>query len=159
MNSTPSLAGDRRAGRASWSASARHPRRRAACRPTARAEREAGAYRAFGFLPSGIGESCDIQRWVDGTEIPVGLEVQYRFLLSIAYTGEEELKLYLPECIVVITGANLRELRKKLARRQCTFIMQYSPNVWPEAPSRGEPVIDAIEILRPDPNAPYGRNY
>jgi hypothetical protein len=117
-------------------------------------------YKAFGYLPtSTVGESCDIQRWVDGTEIPEGLEMQYRFLLSIAYTGEEELKLYMPECIVLITGEHLRELRKKLARRQCTFIMQYSPKVWPERPPSGEPIVDAIEVLRPDPSGPPGRNY
>jgi len=119
-----------------------------------------GGYKPFGYLPSSaIGESCDIQRWVNGTEIPEGLEMQYRFLLSIEYTGEEELKLYLPECIVLVTGQHLRELRKKLARRQCTFMMQYSPKVWPEKPAAGEPIIDAIEILRPDPNPPTRRNY
>ena len=120
---------------------------------------EAG-YKAFGYLPtSTVGESCDIQRWVNGTEIPEGLEMQYRFLLSLEYTGEEELKLYLPECIVLITGQHLRELRKKLARRQCTFIMQYSPKVWPDKPAGSEPIVEAIEVLRPDPNRPPGRNY
>lgn len=115
-------------------------------------------YKAFGFLPTAVGESCDVQRWVDGTEIPEGIELQYRFLLQIAYTGEEELKLYLPECIVLITGQNLRDLRKKLARRQVTFIQQYSPKVWPKGAPKGEAVVEAIEILRPDP-AGSGRNY
>ena len=116
------------------------------------------SYKAFGFLPTNVGESCDVQRWVDGTEIPEGIELQYRFLLQIAYTGEEELKLYLPECIVLITGQNLRELRKKLARRQVTFIQQYSAKVWPNGAAKGEAIVEAIEILRPDPNGP-GRNW
>jgi hypothetical protein len=40
-----------------------------------------------------------------------------------------------------------------------TFIQQFSPKVWSEAPPKGEAIIEAIEILRPDPNAPHGRNY
>ena len=116
-------------------------------------------YKAFGFHPTSVGETCDIQRWVAGTEIPEGIELQYRFLMQIAYTGEEELKLYLPECIVLITGRNLRELRKKLARRQVTFIQQYSSRVWPTEPAKGETVVEAIEILRPDPQSGPGSNY
>lgn len=126
--------------------------------PVAESDRLGDDYKAFGFLPtSTIGESCDIQRWVEGTEIPEGIELQYRFLMQIAYTGEEELKLYLPDCIVLITGQNLRDLRKKMARRQVTFVMQYSPKVWPAPPPKGEALVETITVLRPDqtPNRPY----
>ena len=51
--------------------------------------------------------------------------------MQVGYVGEEQLKLFLPDCIVVIEGQHLRDLRKKLARHQCTFIQQYSPCIWP----------------------------
>jgi len=118
-----------------------------------------GAYKAFGFLPTAVGESVDIQRWVDGTQIPEGIEAQYRFVFQIAYLGEEEIKIYMPECIVLITGQHLRELRRKLARRQVTFIQQYSAKVWAETPAKGEAIVEAIDIMRPDPNEAHRRNY
>lgn len=52
----------------------------------------------------------------------------------------------------------LRDLRRKLARRQVTFIQQYSPKVWPMPPPKGEPLIEKIEIVRPDPVVALGRN-
>jgi hypothetical protein len=108
-------------------------------------------YRAYGFLPTGnVGETCEVARWVDGTDIPEGIEFQYRFLLSVAYHGETELRLHLPEAIVVIGGRQLRELRKKLARRQVTFIQQWSERVWPGGPTSGEAVVESILILRPN---------
>ena len=96
-----------------------------------------GPYKAFGFLPTGtINETCEIVRWVDGTEIPEGIDFQYRFLMQVGFIGDEQLKLFLPDCIVVIEGRNLRDLRKKLARRQATFIQQYSARVWPKSPPK-----------------------
>jgi hypothetical protein len=56
----------------------------------------------------------------------------------------------LPDCIVVIDGKHLRDLRKKLARRQCTFIQQYSARVWPNAKPQGEAIVEKIEVLRPN---------
>ena len=118
-----------------------------------------GAYKPYGFLPTGnIGETCDIQSWLENTETAQGIEVQYRFLMQVGYVGEEQLKLYLPDCIVVIDGRYLRDLRKKLARRQVTFIQQYSARVWPAAPVKGEPIIEKIEIVRPEPVERRGRN-
>jgi hypothetical protein len=111
----------------------------------------AGPYKPYGYLPTGnIGETCDIQGWMENTEIAQGVEVQYRFLMQVGYVGEEQLKLFLPDCIVVIEGRYLRDLRKKLARRQITFIQQYSPRVWPAMPPKGEPVVEKIEVIRPD---------
>jgi hypothetical protein len=111
-------------------------------------EAGSGAYKAFGFVPTSVGECCDVQRWLDGTPIAEGIEFQYRFLIQVGYVGEEQIKLFLPDCIVVIEGRRLRELRRKLARRQVTFIQQYSPLVWP-APAPGEPIVTSIAVVRP----------
>jgi len=118
-----------------------------------------GLYKPYGFLPTGnVGETCDVQRWLEKTEIAEGIEFQYRFLMQIGYVGEEQLKLFLPDCIVVIEGMYLRDLRKKLARRQVTFIQQYSAKVWPTPPPKGEPIIENIEVVRPDPVVTLGKN-
>lgn len=109
-----------------------------------------GPYKPYGFLPSGnIGETCDVQRWVDGTDIAEGTEFQYRFLLRIEYVGSEEIRLFLPDCIIVIEGKNLRELRRKLARRQVTFICQYSPRIWPAVRQENDTMIERIHVVSP----------
>jgi hypothetical protein len=109
-----------------------------------------GPYKAYGYLPtSNIGETCEICRWIDGTTISDGIEFQYRFLMQVGFVGDEELRLFLPDCIVVLHGRNLRELRKKLSRRQVTFIRQYSERVWREPPRPDSAVIDRVEIVRP----------
>ena len=109
-----------------------------------------GPYKPYGYLPTGtINETCDVQRWLDGTEMPEGIEFQYRFLMQIGYVGEEQIKLFLPDCIVVIEGKNLRDLRKKLARRQVTFIQQFSSKVWGQSAAAGETIINQISVMRP----------
>lgn len=106
-------------------------------------------YRPYGFLPIGtINETCDVQRWMDGTQTPEGLEFQYRFLLQIGYVGEELIKLFLPDCVVVIEGQNLRDLRKKLARRQITFIQQFSSKVWLSRPAVADAIVEQVCVLR-----------
>lgn len=105
-------------------------------------------YRPYGYLPAGVGEVCDVQRWMDGTEIAEGIEFQYRFLMQVGYVGEEQLKLFLPDCIIVIEGRHLRDLRKRLARRTVTFIAQYNSRVWPSL-SPGTPLVERIEVIRP----------
>jgi hypothetical protein len=118
-----------------------------------------GPYKPYGFLPTAnMNQNCDVQRWLDNTQIAEGIEFQYRFLMQIGYVGEEQLRLFLPDCIVVIEGMYLRDLRKKLARRQVTFIQQYSPKVWPTPPPKGEPVIEKIEVVRPDPVVTLRKN-
>lgn len=108
-----------------------------------------GAYKPYGFLPAGFGESCDVRRWIDATQIAEGIEFQYRFLMQIGYVGDEQLRLFLPDCIVLIEGWGLTGLRKRLARRQVTFIQQFSPLVWP-GHNADEAVIERIEVVRPD---------
>ena len=89
-----------------------------------------------------------MQRWLDGTETPEGIEFQYRFLMQIGYVGEEEIKLFLPDCIIVISGKHLRDLRKKLARRQVSFIQQFSERIWPPV-NRQEAIVDSVKVIHP----------
>ncbi|MBS0473092.1 MAG: hypothetical protein JSR60_18625 [Proteobacteria bacterium] len=118
-----------------------------------------GPYKPYGFLPTGSGnETCDIQGWVESTEVAQGIEVPYRFVTQIQYFGEEQIKLFLPDCIVVIDGMYLRDLRRKLARRQVTFVQQYSSRVWKSAPPKGEPIVEKISIVRPETPERRGRN-
>ena len=108
-------------------------------------------YRAYGSLASGeIGETCDVRRWLDGTDMPEGIEFQYRFLMQIGYVGEEEIKLFLPDCIIVVGGRNLRDLRKRLARRQVSFIQQFSARIWPAVEKPSEPAIETVLVVRPN---------
>lgn len=110
----------------------------------------ASPYRAYGFLPAGVGEACEVASWVDGTDIPDGIEFQYRLLMDVGFTGrnETELRIHLPACIVLVQGQMLRELRKKLARHTVTFVQQWNPKVWKERPPEGEPFIERIRIIR-----------
>ncbi|OXE35306.1 MAG: hypothetical protein CGW95_14670, partial [Phenylobacterium zucineum] len=108
------------------------------------------AYKPYGFLPSGtIGEGCDVCWWMEGTETIQGIEFQYRFLMQVGYVGDQELRLFLPDSIVVIEGQRLTDLRKKLARRMVTFIKQHNPRVW-GLPPTDEPMIERVQILRPE---------
>jgi len=108
------------------------------------------AYKPYGFLPSGtIGEGCDVRWWMEGTETIQGIEFQYRFLMQVGYVGDQELRLFLPDSIVVIEGQRLTDLRKKLARRMVTFIQQHNPRVW-GLPPTDEPTIERVQILRPE---------
>jgi hypothetical protein len=118
----------------------------------AKDESTAGAqYKPYGFLPTGtINETCEVVRWIEGTEIPEGVDCAYRFLTAIGFTGEEQLRLFFPDFFVVIEGQHLRDLRKKLARRQVTFIQQYNARVWRDSPRQGEPIIEKIKVVRPD---------
>jgi hypothetical protein len=118
-----------------------------------------GAYKAFGYMPSGIAETCDIQGWLENSETAHGVEVPFRYIMQIGYVGEEQIKLFLPDCIIVIEGAYLRELRKMLARRQCTFIQQFSQRVWRDPPPKGEAIIEKIAIVRPQPIEDAKRNW
>jgi len=112
-----------------------------------------GPYKAYGYLPtSHLGEGCDLRWWIDGTDQAEGLEFSYRFLMKVTYIGDREIRLYLPDTIVVIVGANLRDLRKKIARRQCTFVQAWSNRVWP-GPVPDEALVERILAHRPDRGA------
>ena len=107
-----------------------------------------GHYKPYGFLPTNsIGLTCDVQRWVEGTEIPEGMEFPYRLMLQVAYTGQHHLRIHLPDCIIVVEGRMLTDLRKKLNRQQVTFIQQFNPRVWPDLPPKDETMIERISIF------------
>lgn len=112
--------------------------------------RDEAVYRPYGFLPTAsVVETCDVQSWIDGTQIAEGIEFQYRFLLQIAYVGEDQLRLFLPDCIIVIEGKRLHELRKKLGRRQVTFIQQFNDRIWPRSGIHDtQATIHQINIVR-----------
>ncbi len=70
--------------------------------------------------------------------------------MQVGFVGETQLRLFLPDCIVVIEGDRLLDLRRMLARRRATFIQQYSPLVWPTRPPKGEPIIERVQVARPE---------
>lgn len=108
-----------------------------------------GAYKAFGFMPSGtINPSCEVRSWVDGTDTPDGVVFFYRLLMQIAFTGSNELRLMLPDSIVVLTGQNLEPLRQQLTRQLVTYVQQFSKRVWAASVPADETAIERIEILR-----------
>jgi hypothetical protein len=108
-----------------------------------------GEYRAYGFIPAGtINQSCEVRSWVDGTDVPDGVVFFYRLLMQIAYTGTDELRLMLPDSIIVLTGRNLEPLRHQLTRQLVTFVQQFSRKVWGSPVSMGETCIERIEIVR-----------
>ncbi len=126
----------------------------AAGSPAETAEQHAGSgvYKAYGYLPVGkVVESCEITWWMPMTEVPAGMDVQYRFLTRIGFIGDSVLHLMLTDCVVKIEGRNLRELRKKLANRQVTYVQTFNAHVHGASPSEAEPMVTNITIL-------YGRN-
>lgn len=108
-----------------------------------------GEYRAFGHLPSGnINLSCEVRWWLDGTSVPEGLAFPYRLLMQIGFTGDDTLRLMLPDTVIEVSGRQLEPLRQAIMRQQVHFIQAFNPKVWPSKPN-GETVIDRIEALRP----------
>jgi hypothetical protein len=109
-----------------------------------------GIYKAFGFIPAGtINQSCEVRSWVDGTDIADGVVFFYRLLMQIGFTGTNELRLMLPDTIIVLTGRNLEPLRLALTRQLATYIQQHSKRVWPAPAPGSEAVIERVEIIRP----------
>ncbi|WP_426030921.1 hypothetical protein [Caulobacter sp. DWP3-1-3b2] len=111
---------------------------------------ELGVYKAFGFIPAGtVNQSCEVRTWVDGTDVPDGVVFFYRLLMQIAFTSTTELRLMLPDTIIVLTGQNLEPLRLALTRQHATYVQQHSRLVWPLQVPQGEILIERIEIVRP----------
>jgi hypothetical protein len=107
-----------------------------------------GPYKPYGYVPTDDLETCDIVWWLPG-QVAQGHVIQYRFLIRIAYIGEEDLHLFLTDSVVRIEGQRLFDLRKRLSRRRITFIQCFNPLVWPEQPPAEEPVISRISVLYP----------
>jgi hypothetical protein len=109
-----------------------------------------GVYKPFGFIPAGtINQSCEVRSWMDATQIADGVVFFYRLLMQIGFTADSELRLMLPDTIIVLTGRHLEPLRQSLMRQQATYIQEYSRRVWPAAVPESETVVERIEILRP----------
>lgn len=109
-----------------------------------------GEYKAFGYMPAGnVNHACEVRRWLDGTDVPEGTVFFYRLLLQIGFSSDDELRLMLPDTIIVIGGRGLDPLRQALMRQQVTFIQQYSPRVWKRSAGSGDALIQRIEIVRP----------
>ncbi len=108
-----------------------------------------GSYRPYGFLPaSGISQVCEVSYWMDHADVAEGIAFQYRFLMSVRYTGHDELRLMLPDCVVVIEGHKLNDLRERLGRQQVTFIQEYSPRIWPTPPANDAPVVLKVRVVK-----------
>jgi hypothetical protein len=123
--------------------------------PETRTEQQtvgSGHYKPYGFMPSSnLLEGVDITWWMPATQIPVGMEVQYRFITRLGYIGQTHLHLVLTDCVVKLEGVGLTDLRKRLARRQATFIQAFNSDVYPGPPPTGEPCITSVQVL-------YGRD-
>lgn len=108
----------------------------------------AGEYRAFGMLPSSqVHASCELRWWMDGTTIPEGLSFPYRLLMEVGFSGDDTLRLLLPDKAVEIVGDRLEPLRQGLMRQRVSFIQQISPLVW-RSNSSGDANIRHINIAR-----------
>jgi len=111
---------------------------------------EPGVYKAFGFMPAGnLNQACEVRRWLDGTDVPEGTVFFYRLLMQIGFTGEDELRLMLPDTIIVLTGHKLDPLRQALIRQQVTFMQQFNRRIWNAQSAHGEALIEHIELIRP----------
>lgn len=109
-----------------------------------------GLYKAYGFIPAGtINQNCEVRSWVDGTDVPEGTTFYYRLLMQIQFTGTTELRLMLPDSVIVLTGRNFDPLRQALTRQLVTYVQQFSKKVWSAAVGPGETMIERIEIIRP----------
>lgn len=116
-----------------------------------------GIYKAFGFIPSGtVNQSCEVRSWVDGTDVADGVVFFYRLLMQIGFTGTNELKLMLPDSIVVLTGRNLEPLRLALTRQLATYIQQHSKRIWSAPVALEDTLIERIEIVRPHAKEKHG---
>jgi len=106
-----------------------------------------GSYKAWGFTPSDDQDGCDVRWWLTA-EVPQGLEFDYRFMQRIGWIGDEQLHVFLSDCLIAIEGRGLLELRKKLARKRVTFIQTYHPLIWPKPPD-SLPMISKVTVLDP----------
>jgi len=108
-----------------------------------------GVYKAFGFMPTGgINQACEVRRWLDGTDVPEGTVFFYRLLMQIGFSADDELRLMLPDTMIVLKGKNLDPLRQALMRQQVTFMQQFNQRIWSSKPDGGEMIISQVTIMR-----------
>lgn len=105
-------------------------------------------YRAFGTMPaSQVHASCELRWWMEGTTVPEGLAFPYRLLMEVGFSGEDTLRLLLPDKVVEIVGAHLEPLRQGLMRQRVTFVQQWTRQVWRSKPT-DDVVVDRIFVAR-----------
>tara|TARA_R110002051_G_scaffold269600_1_gene329798 strand:- start:10640 stop:11116 length:477 start_codon:yes stop_codon:yes gene_type:complete len=105
-------------------------------------------YRAFGMMPaSQVHASCELRWWMEGTTVPEGLAFPYRLLMEVGFSGEDTLRLLLPDKVVEVVGAQLEPLRQGLMRQRVTFVQQWSAQVWRAKPT-AEAVVTRISVAR-----------
>lgn len=108
---------------------------------------ERDEYRAFGMMPaSQVHASCELRWWMEGTTVPEGLAFPYRLLMEVGFSGEDTLRLLLPDKVIEITGERLEPLRQGLMRQRVTFVQQWSAHVWRSRPTEG--LVTAITVVR-----------
>lgn len=93
-------------------------------------------YRAFGMMPaSQVHASCELRWWMEGTTVPEGLAFPYRLLMEVGFSGDDTLRLLLPDKVVEIEGEQLDPLRQGFMRQRITLVQQWSPLVWRSRPT------------------------
>lgn len=106
-----------------------------------------GEYRAFGFMPSGnINLACEVRWWMEGTTIPEGLAFPYRLMMQVGFSGDDTLRILLPDTVVQIEGSHLDALRQALMRQQVTFIQQFHAKIWSNMGSGNDTIVERIEL-------------
>lgn len=105
-------------------------------------------YRAFGMMPaSQVHASCELRWWMEGTTVPEGLAFPYRLLMEVGFSGEDTLRLLLPDKIVEIVGEKLDPLRQGFMRQRITFVQQWTSLVWRNRPA-DEALVSRIGVVR-----------
>jgi hypothetical protein len=105
-------------------------------------------YRAFGMMPSSqVHAFCEIRWWLEGTTVRESLAFPYRLLMGVSCTGEDTLRVLLPDKVVEIVGQQLDPLRHGLMRQRVTFVQQWSSVIWRARPE-GHAAVKRITVLR-----------
>lgn len=105
-------------------------------------------YRAFGMMPSSqVHASCELRWWMEGTTVPEGLAFPYRLLMEVGFTGEDTLRLLLPDKVIEIVGERLEPLRQGFMRQRVTFVQQWTFLAWRAKPT-GASLVETIAVKR-----------
>ena len=106
-------------------------------------------YRAFGTTPSGQPEEvCVLRRWLDGTNIPSSTVFKNRFLMRTDLIGDDEIRLLLVDCIVVLTGRGFtEEICQRFTSGAITYAQQFNCHMWRASP-QNSPVVEKIDIVK-----------
>jgi len=105
-------------------------------------------YQAFGMMPSSqVHAFCELRWWLEGTTEPETLAFPYRLLTGVGGTGDDTLRILLPDKVIEIVGERLEPLRQGLMRQRVTFVQQWSALVWRAKPTDGS-LVERIAVVR-----------